>query len=144
MPLFVIFMRFLRCLYQNVSLKYLRNYRLLEEYRELLQNWNNNNMLYNSLKFYKLYNGNVENSELVSSLLYKETGKKNDIMTSWWKPTKYFLFRNIKGTRNELTDELLRRIPDKADIEKLRISLSNIRYQEENKEIEVDVVIAFM
>ena len=28
MPLFVIFMRFSRCLYQNVSLKYLRNYRL--------------------------------------------------------------------------------------------------------------------
>ena len=33
---------------------------LLKEYRELLLNWDNNNMLYNSLKFYKIYNGDVE------------------------------------------------------------------------------------
>ena len=29
MPIFMMFMRFSRCLYQNVSLKYLRNYRLI-------------------------------------------------------------------------------------------------------------------
>ena len=106
---------------------------LLKEYRELLLNWDNNNMLYNSLKFYKIYNGDVEHSELVSTLLCRETGKKNDIMTSWWKPTKYFLFRSIKGTRTELTDKLLSRIPEKADVEELRLSLSTIRYQEENE-----------
>lgn len=117
---------------------------LLKEYRELLLNWDDNNMLYNSLKFYKLYNGDVEHSELVSALLGRENGKKKDIMTSWWKPTKYFLFRSIKGKRTELTDELLSRIPEKADVEELRVSLSKIRYQEENKEIEGDVIIAFM
>ena len=77
--------------------RFVMDYRLelLKEYRELLLNWDNNNMLYNSLKFYKIYNGDVEHSELVSTLLCRETGKKNDIMTSWWKPTKYFLFRSI-------------------------------------------------
>lgn len=126
--------------------RFVMDYRLelLKEYRELLLNWDNNNMLYNSLKFYKIYNGDVEHSELVSTLLCRETGKKNDIMTSWWKPTKYFLFRSIKGTRTELTDELLSRIPEKADVEELRLSLSTIRYQEENEQIEEDVIIAFM
>ena len=126
--------------------RFVMDYRLelLKEYRELLLNWDNNNMLYNSLKFYKIYNGDVEHSELVSTLLCRETGKKNDIMTSWWKPTKYFLFRSIKGTRTELTDKLLSRIPEKADVEELRLSLSTIRYQEENEQIEEDVIIAFM
>ena len=126
--------------------RFVMDYRLelLKEYRELLLNWDNNNMLYNSLKFYKIYNGDVEHSELVSTLLCRETVKKNDIMTSWWKPTKYFLFRSRKGTRTELTDELLSRIPEKADVEELRLSLSTIRYQEGNEQIEEDVIIAFM
>ena len=123
----------------------MKDYRidLLKEYNELYRNWEQNNMLYNSLKFYQLFNCDVENSSLIIPLI-KGTGLKNDIMTSWWKPTKWFLFRTTNGSRKELTKYLLEKIPRGLDISKLRISLSKIRYEDDSKEIGIDVVEAFM
>lgn len=117
--------------------------KLLEEYCELLQTWNQNNMLYNSLRFYQVYNGDVENSALIRPLI-KGDSSKNDIMTSWWKPTKYFLFRTTKGNRDELTQQLLTEIPREVDTEKLRDSLSRLRYGNDTEKIDITVIEAFM
>ncbi|MGN0494776.1 MAG: hypothetical protein ACI4GW_00975 [Lachnospiraceae bacterium] len=118
---------------------------LLKEYQELLQNWEKNNILYNSLRFYQLYNGDVENSELVSRRLGKNNETKNDIMTSWWKPTKYFLLKNKKGNRDELTQQLLVHIPRENNVDNLQISLSQIRYSENlEKSIDKAVIDAFL
>lgn len=123
---------------------------LLEEYcessaecRELLQTWNQNNMLFNSLRFYQVYNGDVESSALISPLI-KGDGSKNDIMTSWWKPTKWFLFRTRNGKREELTKRLLAEIPREADTKKLRDSLSKLRYRNNKDKIDIAVIEAFM
>lgn len=71
---------------------------LLDEFVKLSKDWDNNNMLYNSLMFSKLYPGDVENSVADASLMPKQSDEKmrNDIMTSWWTPTKIFLLGNKK------------------------------------------------
>ena len=71
---------------------------LLDEFVKLSKDWDNNNMLYNSLMFSKLYPGDVENSVADASLMPKQSDEKmrNDIMTSWWTPTKSFLLGNKK------------------------------------------------
>ena len=86
---------------------------LLDEFVKLSKDWDNNNMLYNSLMFSKLYPGDVENSVADASLMPKQSDKKmrNDIMTSWWTPTKIFLLGNKKElmqkSRKELEEVLL-------------------------------------
>ncbi|MFR8844071.1 MAG: hypothetical protein ACLVGL_02860 [Waltera sp.] len=65
-------------------------------------------MLYNSLMFSKLYPGDVENSVADASLMPKQSDEKmrNDIMTSWWTPTKIFLL----GNKKELMQKIKERI----------------------------------
>lgn len=117
---------------------------LLKQYQQLLLEWKNNNMLYNSLEFYKVYNGDVENSHLVISLIGNQ-GMKNDIMTSWWTPTKYFLLGNMKGYRVELTEYLIKIIPKENDRDILQEKLSEIRYgKDSGKIIDEEVVEAFV
>ena len=71
---------------------------LLDEFVKLSKDWDNNNMLYNSLMFSKLYPGDVENSVADASLMPEQSDEKmrNDIMTSWGTPTKIFLLGNKK------------------------------------------------
>ena len=112
---------------------------------KLSKDWDNNNMLYNSLMFSKLYPGDVENSVADASLMPKQSDEKmrNDIMTSWWTPTKIFLLGNKKElmqkSRKELEEVLLERIPMGKDEEQLRESLSKIRHEKTGEKIEKDV-----
>ena len=46
---------------------------LLDEFVKLSKDWDNNNMLYNSLMFSKLYPGDVENSVADASLMPKQS-----------------------------------------------------------------------
>lgn len=123
---------------------------LLDEFVKLSKDWDNNNMLYNSLMFSKLYPGDVENSVADASLMPKQSDEKmrNDIMTSWWTPTKIFLLGNKKElmqkSRKELEEVLLERIPMGKDEEQLRESLSKIRHEKTGEKIEKDVIDAFM
>lgn len=123
---------------------------LLDEFVKLSKDWDNNNMLYNSLMFSKLYPGDVENSVADASLMPKQSDEKmrNDIMTSWWTPTKIFLLGNKKElmqkSRKELEEVLLERIPVGKDEEQLRESLSKIRHEKTGEKIEKDVIDAFM
>ena len=121
------------------------------ECQKLYMEWNSNNMLYNSLMFSKLYPGDVENSVADASLMPKQSDEKmrNDIMTSWWTPTKIFLLGNKKESRRELEKSLLeefrkKRIPMGKDEEQLRESLSKIRHEKTGEKIEKDVIDAFM
>ena len=120
------------------------------ECQKLYMEWNSNNMLYNSLMFSKLYPGDVENSVADASLMPKQSDEKmrNDIMTSWWTPTKIFLLGNKKElmqkSRKELEEVLLERIPMGKDEEQLRESLSKIRHEKTGEKIEKDVIDAFM
>lgn len=115
---------------------------LLDEFVKLSKDWDNNNMLYNSLMFSKLYPGDVENSVADASLMPKQSDEKmrNDIMTSWWTPTKIFLLGNKKElmqkSRKELEEVLLERIPMGKDEEQLRESLSKIRHEKTGEKIE--------
>ena len=81
---------------------------LLDEFVKLSKDWDNNNMLYNSLMFSKLYPGDVENSVADASLMPKQSDEKmrNDIMTSWWTPTKIFLLGNKKELMQKSRKEL--------------------------------------
>lgn len=106
------------------------------ECQKLYMEWNSNNMLYNSLMFSKLYSRDVEKSVSDASLMPKQSDEKmrNDIMTSWWTPTKIFLLGNKKESRRELEKSLLeefrkKRIPMGKDEEQLRESLSKIRHE---------------
>ena len=123
---------------------------LLDEFVKLSKDGDNNNMLYNSLMFSKLYPGDVENSVADASLMPKQSDEKmrNDIMTSWWTPTKIFLLGNKKElmqkSRKELEEVLLERIPMGKDEEQLRESLSKIRHEKTGEKIEKDVIDAFM
>ena len=123
---------------------------LLDEFVKLSKDWDNNNMLYNSLMFSKLYPGDVENSVADASLMPKQSDKKmrNDIMTSWWTPTKIFLLGNKKElmqkSRKELEEVLLKRIPKGKNEKQLQESLSEIRYGKTGKIIEEGVINAFM
>lgn len=120
------------------------------ECQKLLEDWNSNNMLYNSLMFSKLYSRDVENSVSDASLMPKQSDKnmRNDIMTSWWTPTKIFLLENKKElmqeSRKELEEVLLEQIPMGKDEEQLRESLSKIRHEKTGEKIEKDVIDAFM
>ena len=121
------------------------------ECQKLYMEWNSNNMLYNSLMFSKLYSRDVEKSVSDASLMPKQSDEKmrNDIMTSWWTPTKIFLLGNKKESRRELEKSLLeefrkKRIPMGKDEEQLRESLSKIRHEKTGKKIEKDVIDAFM
>lgn len=121
------------------------------ECQKLYMEWNSNNMLYNSLMFSKLYSRDVEKSVSDASLMPKQSDEKmrNDIMTSWWTPTKIFLLGNKKESRRELEKSLLeefrkKRIPMGKDEEQLRESLSKIRYEKTGEKIEKDVIDAFM
>lgn len=120
------------------------------ECQKLYMEWNSNNMLYNSLMFSKLYPGDVENSVADASLMPKQSDKKmrNDIMTSWWTPTKIFLLGNKKElmqkSRKELEEVLLKRIPKGKNEKQLQESLSEIRYGKTGKIIEEGVINAFM
>ena len=49
---------------------------LLDEFVKLSKDWDNNNMLYNSLMFSKLYPGDVENSVADASLMPKQSDEK--------------------------------------------------------------------
>ena len=123
---------------------------LLDEFVKLSKDWDNNNMLYNSLMFSKLYPGDVENSVADASLMPKQSDEKmrNDIMTSWWTPTKIFLLGNKKElmqeSRKELEEVLLKRIPKGKNEKQLQESLSEIRYGKTGKIIEEGVINAFM
>ena len=123
---------------------------LLDEFVKLSKDWDNNNMLYNSLMFSKLYPGDVENSVADASLMPKQSDKKmrNDIMTSWWTPTKIFLLGNKKElmqkSRKELEEVLLELIPMGKDEEQLRGSLSKIRHEKTGEKKEKDIKDAFM
>lgn len=121
------------------------------ECQKLYMEWNSNNMLYNSLMFSKLYSRDVEKSVSDASLMPKQSDEKmrNDIMTSWWTPTKIFLLGNKKESRRELEKSLLeefrkKRIPMGKDEEQLRGSLSKIRHEKTGEKIEKDVIDAFM
>lgn len=121
------------------------------ECQKLYMEWNSNNMLYNSLMFSKLYSRDVEKSVSDASLMPKQSDEKmrNDIMTSWWTPTKIFLLGNKKESRRELEKSLLeefrkKRIPMGKDEEQLRESLSKIRHEKTGEKIEKDVIDAFM
>lgn len=121
------------------------------ECQKLYMEWNSNNMLYNSLMFSKLYSRDVEKSVSDASLMPKQSDEKmrNDIMTSWWTPTKIFLLGNKKESRRELEKSLLeefrkKRIPMGKDEEQLRESLSKIRHEKTGGKIEKDVIDAFM
>ena len=117
---------------------------LLDEFVKLSKDWDNNNMLYNSLMFSKLYPGDVENSVADASLMPKQSDEKmrNDIMTSWWTPTKIFLLGNkelMKKSRKELEEVLLELIPMGKDEEQLRESSSKIRHENrKQKKIVID------
>lgn len=121
------------------------------ECQKLYMEWNSNNMLYNSLMFSKLYSRDVEKSVSDASLMPKQSDEKmrNDIMTSWWTPTKIFLLGNKKESRRELEKSLLeefrkKRIPMGKDEEQLRESLSKIRHEKTGEKLEKDVIDAFM
>ena len=125
------------------------------ECQKLYMEWNSNNMLYNSLMFSKLYSRDVEKSVSDASLMPEQSDKnmRNDIMTSWWTPTKIFLLGNKeklrKKSRRELEEFLLeefreKRIPMGKDEEQLRESLSKIRHEKTGEKIEKDVIDAFM
>lgn len=130
--------------------------KLLDECEEgecqmLSKDWDSNNMLYNSLMFSKLYSRDVEKSVSDASLMPKQSDKnmRNDIMTSWWTPTKIFLLGNKKESRRELEKSLLeefreKRIPMGKDEKQLRESLSKIRHEKTGEIIEKDVIDAFM
>lgn len=120
---------------------------------DLRDSWDKNNMLYNSIKFYQIYNRHVERSELVKDdMICKkrdwmgEEKWSRDVMTSWWTPTKYFLFKSNKGAREALSEKLLKEISrEKNDASKLIRELSSIRYGEDrDKVISKDVFDAFM
>lgn len=118
-----------------------------KECKRLDENWDNNNMLYNSLMFSKLYARDVEKSVSDASLMPTQSDEKNmrkDIMTSWWTPTKIFLLGNREDlkekSRRGWEEFLLKRIPMEKDEEQLRESLSKIRHEK----IEKDVIDAFM
>lgn len=118
---------------------------ILKQFNDLIVNWDNHNMLYNSLRFFQLYNGQVEYSELVTRQIEKKPDSRNDIMTSWWTPTKFFLLRNKKGNREELTKLLIESIPSDKSIERLKEPLSRIRYgKDSNRLIDEDVIKVFM
>ena len=118
---------------------------LLDEFVKLSKDWDNNNMLYNSLMFSKLYPGDVENSVADASLMPKQSDEK---MRSWWTPTKIFLLGNKKElmqeSRKELEEVLLKRIPKGKNEKQLQESLSEIRYGKTGKIIEEGVINAFM
>ena len=107
----------------------IKDYRveLLAQYHQLFTEWDKNNSLYNTLMFSKLYNDHVENSEIVVGIMGNQN-MRNDIMTSWWTPTKYFLFHNTKESRLKLTQYLLENISKKNDVNVLQKELSEIRY----------------
>lgn len=118
-----------------------------KECKRLDKNWDNNNMLYNSLMFSKLYARDVEKSVSDASLMPTQSDEKNmrkDIMTSWWTPTKIFLLGNRedlkKKSRRGWEEFLLKQIPMGKDEEQLRESLSKIRHEKTEK----DVIDAFM
>ena len=123
---------------------------LLDEFVKLSKDWDNNNMLYNSLMFSKLYPGDVENSVADASLMPKQSDEKmrHDIMTRWLTPTKIFLLGNKKElmqeSRKELEEVLLKRIPKGKNEKQLQESLSEIRYGKTGKIIEEGVINAFM
>ena len=89
--------------------------------------------------FYKLsYGGDEKWEELVTSGGRGGWKKRrNDIMTSWWTPTKIFLLGNKKelmqNQRKELEEVLLERFYKGKDEEQLRESLSKIRHEKQGK-----------
>ncbi len=117
------------------SCKRLRKGKLYEECNNLIEKWEENNMLYNSLRFHQLYNAHVEQSNLVENDMicidknweayYTEWHR--DVMTGWWMPTKYFLLKTNKGSRKEQSIELLKKISQKNDLSKLTKELALIR-----------------
>lgn len=124
----------------------IKDYRveLLAQYHQLFTEWDKNNSLYNTLMFSKLYNDHVENSEIVVGIMGNQN-MRNDIMTSWWTPTKYFLFHNTKESRLKLTQYLLENISKENDVNVLQKELSEIRYgKNSNEKIDVSVIKAFM
>lgn len=118
---------------------------ILEEFHDLYVNWNKRNMLFNSLKFYLLFPGDIENQPLIDKKMIKgrDLGTK-DIMTSWWLPVKWFLFKTHNGSRQDLTEELICRIPKSNNLEELTVSLSKIRHRDSQISLEKDVVQAML
>lgn len=111
-------------------------YIIAKDYYDLVNEWNNNNMLYNSLRFYQIYSGHVEKSEY-ALLSYTQTNQlteniQADIMTSWWTPVKWFLFRQQEGNRKLLTKKLIELIPKENNLEQLTKTLLLLRYKDEN------------
>lgn len=128
-----------------------RSNQFYEDGCRLRDDWDQNNILYNSLKFYQICRGHVEQSKLIENkILYKNDkwmigGIKwhRDVMTSWWTPAKYFLFKTNKGCRDELSIKLLGKISQENDISKLTKELSLIRTGKDNC-VNIDVIVAFM
>lgn len=46
-------------------------YLISRDYYELVNNWNKNNMLYNSLRFYQIYNLHIERSDFAKNFFQK-------------------------------------------------------------------------
>lgn len=108
-------------------------YLISRDYYELVNNWNKNNMLYNSLRFYQIYNLHIERSDFAKNFFSKvineaENDFAPDIMTGWWLPLKWFLFRTKDGNRDHRTAELIEIIPAKNDISILTEELSILRH----------------
>ena len=108
--------------------------KILEEYSDLLVHWNERNSLYNSLRFYQLFADDVEHADIVDKEMIKcSVPMTKDVMTSWWTPTKLFIFRSNDGNRKEKTIELIGKIPKENNLAILTNAISIIRYKESAK-----------